>query len=236
MNEMRTLLVQLQTPSGEWVDVGLLRNRSEKSWFEFVDSYWEHGRRPVLGQTFEEHGQHWTPNAHVALPRWFSHLLPEGRLRTAVARAADVNIKREFELIRRLGDTDLPGAVRLIEPAHGVPDSKTPESVSDHAEEAEDPLLKFSLAGAQLKFSLYGDDRGLTVPAKGQAGNFIVKFPDGRGGFDHVPEAELASLELARSISIDTPRAQLIDPRTISGLEEWAKAASGMRALAVERF
>ena len=64
---------------------------------------------------FEEHGRFWRPNAHVALPRWFSHLLPEGRLREAVANAAGVSGQREFELIRRLGATDLPGAIRVIE-------------------------------------------------------------------------------------------------------------------------
>ncbi len=57
--------------------------------------------------------------------------------------------------------------------------------------------MKFSLAGAQLKFSVYGYGRGLTVPAKGQAGNYVLKFPDGRPGFSGVPEAELGSLELA---------------------------------------
>jgi serine/threonine-protein kinase HipA len=81
MSEQITLLVQLQKPSGDWVDVGLLRGDGSRNWFESLESYWELADRPVLGQVFEEHGRFWRPNAHVALPRWFSHLLPEGRLR-----------------------------------------------------------------------------------------------------------------------------------------------------------
>ncbi len=235
MSKESSLLVQLQSPSGEWVDVGYLRNRDEKNWFEFIGSYWGRADRPVLGQIFEERGRAWAPNTHVALPRWFSHLLPEGRLRDAVSRAAHIKSTREFELMRRLGSTDLPGAVRAIQLAQNLPTAAIPAPASENGGDHEDPLLKFSLAGAQLKFSVYGDERGLTVPATGQAGNFILKFPDGRPGFAGVPEAEFASLELARAIGIVTPGAKLIDPAGVTGLEEWATVARGS-ALAVERF
>jgi serine/threonine-protein kinase HipA len=93
------LLVTLQTPPGDWVDVGYLRNLREKNWFEFAASYWDLPDRPVLGQIFEERGRSWRPSARVALPNWFSHLLPEGRLRLAVAHAAHTNSKREFNLL-----------------------------------------------------------------------------------------------------------------------------------------
>lgn len=236
MSRESVLLVQLQSPAGEWIDVGHLRNRLEKNWFDFVDSYWERADRPVLGQIFEERGRMWEPNTHVALPRWFSHLLPEGRLRDAVARAANVNKSREFELIRRLGSTDLPGAVRVIEAARSIPAAPGfPAPADEDAGDSADPILKFSLAGAQLKFSVYGDERGLTVPTKGAAGNYIVKFPDERVGFGGVPEAELAALELARAAGINTPAARLIEPATVRGLEEWAAVTRG-KALAVGRF
>jgi serine/threonine-protein kinase HipA len=178
----------------------------------------------------------WESNTHVALPRWFSHLLPEGRLRDAVARAAKINKNREFELIRRLGATDLPGAIRVVEPTAPVPDvTALPPPAEEGGEDGTDPLLKFSLAGAQLKFSVYGDERGLTVPVAGRAGNYIVKFPDGRPGFGGVPEAELAALELARAVGIAVPYAKLIDPSTVGGLDEWA-ATTTDQALAIQRF
>lgn len=235
MGSQSALLVQLQTTTGDWVDVGLLYNVDQKNWFEFVDSYWDRADRPVLGQIFEERGPTWRPNTHVALPRWVSHLLPEGGLRDAVARAAQISSKREFDLIRRLGVTDLPGAIRVVEPCSPSPSVSAPVPADEIEDNEDDPLLKFSLAGAQLKFSVWRDERGLTVPARGQAGNYIVKFPDGRPGFDGVPEAELAALELARAIGIRTPSTRLINPASVAGLEEWAAVARGP-ALAVERF
>ncbi|MGH3869450.1 MAG: type II toxin-antitoxin system HipA family toxin [Pseudonocardiaceae bacterium] len=238
MSSESALVIQLQSSSGDWVDVGLLRNRDEHNWFEFADSYWERADRPVLGQIFEEHGRTWKPNSNVALPRWFSHLLPEGRLRSAVALAAAVSSKREFELLRRLGSTDLPGAARAIPAVLEDRTYRVPSQASEKEKEeagVEDPLLKFSLAGAQLKFSVYGDGRGLTVPATGQAGNVILKLPDGRPGFEGVPEAELGALELARAAGIEVPRAWLVDLVDVAGLEDWATAVKG-KALAIERF
>ncbi|MEO7193411.1 MAG: type II toxin-antitoxin system HipA family toxin [Pseudonocardiaceae bacterium] len=236
MSSESALVIQLQSSSGDWVDVGLLHSMDEHNWFEFADSYWERADRPVLGQIFEEHGRTWKPNSNVALPRWFSHLLPEGRLRSVVALAAAVNSKREFELLRRLGSTDLPGATRAIPAVLEGRTYRVPPQVSEKEEAGiEDPLLKFSLAGAQLKFSVYGDGRGLTVPATGQAGNVILKLPDGRPGFEGVPEAELGALELARTAGIEVPRAWLVDLADVAGLEDWATAVKG-KALAIERF
>ncbi|MGH3873525.1 MAG: type II toxin-antitoxin system HipA family toxin [Pseudonocardiaceae bacterium] len=236
MSSESALAIQLQSPSGDWVDVGLLHSRDEHNWFEFTDSYWERADRPVLGQIFEERGRAWKPNSNVALPRWFSHLLPEGRLRSAVALAADVSSKREFELLRRIGSTDLPGAARAIPVALEGRTDRVPPRVSEKDEvDLENPLLKFSLAGAQLKFSVYGDGRGLTVPAAGQAGNVILKLPDGRPGFEGVPEAELGALELARAAGIEVPRARLVDLVDVVGLEDWATVVKS-KTLAIDRF
>jgi serine/threonine-protein kinase HipA len=210
--------------------------QNQKNWFEFLESYWSLRDRPVLGQIFEERGRFWRPNAHVALPRWFSHLLSEGRLRQAVADTAHVSSRREFELLRRLGVADLPGAVRAV-PAISSPGGRSvpDQARAEESVEPDDPLLKFSLAGVQLKFSVYGDDRGLTVPARGRAGNVILKFPDGRPGFSGVPQAELGSLELARAVGIEAPAGFLISPSEVRGLEGWARRTTEL-ALAVPRF
>jgi serine/threonine-protein kinase HipA len=218
------------------IDVGFLFNAEVKNWFEFLDSYWNLPRRPVLGQTFEEHGRLWQPTAHVALPHWFSHLLPEGRLRDAVAAAAGTNKAREFNLLARIGIDDLPGALR-IGPADQLSGVKRPPElvVAEHEGDNENPLLKFSLAGTQLKFSIFRDEKSLTVPIKGQAGNAIAKLPDTRPGFSGVPETELASLNLARLSGIDTPAASLVSLSEIAGLEEWAREVSAP-ALLVARF
>jgi serine/threonine-protein kinase HipA len=231
-----TLGLQLQVGSGRWVDVGHLHHVNNRNWFEFHDTYWDMADRPVLGQIFEERGRAWRPSAMVALPHWFSHLLPEGRLRSAVAAAAHSHERREFELLKLLGVDDLPGAIRVLPvDVHGG--RLVPDDSYDEGDEVarDDPLLKFSLAGAQLKFSVYGKGKGLTVPAAGQAGNVILKFPDERPNFSGVPEAELACLVLAREAGIDTLNATLVSPHDVAGLEDWARRSSGM-ALAVTRF
>jgi serine/threonine-protein kinase HipA len=216
------------------VDVGYLHHADNRNWFEFADSYWRLGDRPVLGQIFEEHGQAWRPSARVALPHWFSHLLPEGRLRSAVAAAAHSHEVNEFELLRLLGPSDLPGAVRVV-PADSHGEYLVPDGGGEEDPERDDPLLKFSLAGVQLKFSVYGDGKRLTVPATGQAGNVILKFPDERPSFSGVPESELACLRLAGDAGIDAADAQLVSPHDVTGLEDWARRSVGM-ALAVRRF
>lgn len=236
MSRQGTLLLELQAGPDVWVEVGFLRHSESRNWFEFSDSYWELPNRPVLGQIFEERGRAYRPSAHVALPHWFSHLLPEGRLRQAVASAAHTNSVREFELLARIGQDDLPGALRARSVTSPADLSAPPELSTNMSDEGRtNALLKFSLAGAQLKFSVRADDRGITVPAKGEAGNVILKFPDGRVGFLGVPEAELGCLELARISGIPTPRAELWDPSKVDGLEEWAQRISG-QALAVHRF
>jgi serine/threonine-protein kinase HipA len=230
-------LVQLAVDGDQWIDVGLLVHSAEITRFESFDDYWEHPGRPVLGQVFEENGPEWQPSQRVTLPNWFSHLLPEGYLRSAVSQAIGVDSKREFFLLGRLGEEDLPGAVRVV-PAEddGLPRNDAGRYVAHAGQDSVDPdnpLLKFSLAGVQPKFSVLLDpDRGLTIPARGQAGDWIVKLADGRPGFEGVPEAEFASLELARACGINVPPTQLIPADTVAGLPKWAKGT----VFAIERF
>lgn len=228
-----SLLVRLQRPDGTWVEIGALNSRDNTNWFESFDDYWNLPDRPVLGQVFEP--QQRLPSSHVALPKWFSHLLPEGRLRQAVADAARVSTVREFELLARLGGEDLPGALQVIpwDPDAGgvAPEAEAEPDESDET----NPVLKFSLAGAQLKFSVHSSERGITVPVKGKAGNLIVKLPDPRPGFVGVPEAEYAAMSLARAIGLETPDVHLVDARDIAGLEHWAQELPGT-SFAIDRY
>src|SRR5207253_4544770 len=79
--------------------------------------------------------------------------------------------------------------------------------------------LRFSLAGVQLKFSAVMEaSGGLTVPAGGMGGSWIVKLPSAR--FAAVPENEFVMLELARRVGIAMPPNRLIDMAKIKGLPE----------------
>lgn len=235
--EAQSLVIQLQRISGEWVDVGVLWNHQANNWFEILPGYWEQPTRPVLGQIFEEHGRSWRPRAHVALPRWFSHLLPEGALRSAVSEAASVDPVREFELLRRLGPADLQGAVRAVPVVLDGDDYEIPPLAPEEFYEDGDPLLKFSLAGTQLKYSVFATEgKKLTVPARGLIGNVIAKLPDLRAGFDGVPEAEMGSLKLAEAAGIEAAKAELVGISDIEGLASWAPPIGNSPVLAVHRF
>jgi serine/threonine-protein kinase HipA len=157
-------------------------------------------------------------------------------LRAYLAQQAGVNAKREFFLLWVLG-RDLPGAL-TVRPADGEAwpaDAGTAEP--DQAERARRAnVLRFSLAGVQLKFSAVKSDRrnnGLTIPATGVGGSWIVKLPSAR--FQRVPENEFSMMTLAARLGMDVPEVQLVDVEAIEGLPEGIGRLDGP-ALAVRRF
>ena len=87
-----------------------------------------------------------------------------------------------------------------------------------------------------LNFSLFNDQRGLTLPAHGSAGNVIAKLQDGRRGFEGVPEAEFSALELARASGIDTVSARLASISEIAGIDDWVAQSRSSSVLIVDRF
>lgn len=99
---------------------------------------------------------------------------------------------------------------------------------------SENKPYRFSLAGVQLKFSALAESAsGLTIPASGVGGDWIVKLP--AQNFAHVPENEWAMLDLARQIGIPVPETRLLDLSEIVRLPD-VGVLSGNKALAVKRF
>ena len=84
---------------------------------------------------------------------------------------AGVKPGREFSLLAILG-ADLPGAL-TVTPIDRLQDTITPDKGErDRDEHAPEPVLRFSLAGIQLKFSaLMEATGGLTIPAGGIGGS-----------------------------------------------------------------
>src|SRR5437660_1674183 len=104
----------------------------------------------------------------------------------------------------------------------------------NHDERLPETALRFSLAGVQLKFSAVMEaSGGLTIPAGGMGGSWVVKLPSGR--FASVPENEYTMMALARTVGIEVPRTELIDIRDIRAMPAAAVAMEG-KALAVQRF
>jgi len=203
--------------------------------FSFDDSYAADPDRPVLSQSYySSDGELLTSTKTYSgkAPSFFSNLLPEGQLREYLAARGDIKPTHEFHLLSLLGE-DLPGAV-IAKPAEGfaLPLKKEEEGLSGK-KEAEQPL-RFSLAGVQLKFSaLLAHDGGLTIPASGMGGNWIVKLPS--PAYDKIPENEYAMMHMAGEIGLAVPETKLVPLSGIAGLPNFGKLR-GTQALAVKRF
>jgi len=209
----------------------------ERTIFSFREAYIENRSRSTLGLRFKDRlGQLITEFRpyKVKLMPFFSNLLPEGVLRTYLARQADVHPTREFFLLAALG-RDLAGAISVL-PADQVSHydrEDTGFSVEQEQNTSED-ILRFSLAGVQLKFSAVKDSHGgLTIPAKGVGGNWIVKLPSSQ--FSMVPENEFSMMTLADQVGIEVPPVELIDVQNIANLPEGVERF-GPQAFLIERF
>ncbi len=204
--------------------------------FTFSQEYIDNPHRPTLSLSFkDEYGNLITdlkPTRTRLLP-FFANLLPEGYMREYLASHAKVNPDREFYLLQALG-SDLPGAIK-IGPLSYVPESMAIDKglFSKHAEEA-DGALHFSLAGVQLKFSgIWENGVGLTIPAHGVGGDWIVKLPS--PSFVGVPENEYVMMELARLVGIEVPKTALVSLNQIKGLPKDITHL-GNHAFVIKRF
>jgi serine/threonine-protein kinase HipA len=214
----------------------LTRLPGDKALFAFDEAYIADAERPTLSLSFKDAFGGLIADVaptQTRLPPFFSNLLPEGSMRDYLAARAGVNPVREFYLIWALGH-DLPGALKIV-PFGGV---SLPPSDDDLPEapggmEADD-ILRFSLAGVQLKFSAVKEaSGGLTIPAEGVGGSWIVKLPSPT--YPDVPENEFAMMELARSVGIDVPETFLTPAAQISGLPQGMESI-GANAFVIRRF
>ena len=207
----------------------------EKTVFAFTDDYIKDPDRPTLGLGFKDiHGDLITDHRSfkIKLMPFFSNLLPEGHLRKYLSEKADIHPDREFFLIWVLG-RDLPGAVTL-EPADG--EEWPPVENLDPIEQAKahQDILRFSLAGVQLKFSAISDTAGgLTIPASGTGGDWIVKLPSQE--YRGVPENEFSMMTLARMVGINVPVIDLVDVSSIGNLPAGI-GKLGDHAFIIQRF
>ena len=222
-------------PIGTLTHVG-----GDRTLFAFNDAYIADEARPVLGLGFKDpFGELITAfrTTQTRVMPFFSNLLPEGQLRTYLAERASVKPAREFFLLWVLG-MDLPGAI-TIKPADGEawpPDAHDDADDDDdrHDDHRRENALRFSLAGVQLKFSAINEaSGGLTIPAQGVGGSWIVKLPSRQ--FAGIPENEFSMMTLARLLGMDVPAVQLVDIDAIQNLPDGIGALNG-QALAIERF
>ena len=216
----------------------LTRVPGDRTLFAFNETYIEDENRPVLSlhfkDTFGDMITDFRPMQTKVMP-FFSNLLPEGPMRTYLANRAGVNPEREFFLLWVLGE-DLPGAI-TVRPAEGEdwpPDVHESSDQEYEDEERKERVLRFSLAGVQLKFSAINESTGgLTIPARGVGGSWIVKLPSRE--YEGIPENEYSMMTLARFIGMDVPAIDLINPGDVTNLPEGMDNLGG-KALIIERF
>lgn len=215
----------------------ITRLPDDRSIFAFNENYAQDPNRPTLSLSFKDSLGDLITDFRpykMRVQPFFSNMLPEGQMRDYLSENAGVHPQREFFLLWVLGQ-DLPGAV-TIRPVDGdslPPDDPLPDD-EDRQNINEEQILRFSLAGVQLKFSAIMDATGgLTIPAKGVGGSWIVKLPSSQ--FESVPENEYAMMTLAGMVGIDIPEIQLVPLSDISRLPEGIESLKGS-ALVVERF
>lgn len=216
------------------VPVGWLERKGSDTWtFRFLQAYLELAERPVLGQMFEEDLER-EHTATLALPPFFSNLLPEGQLRRLLARMLRVNKDREAQLLAPLG-RDLPGAVLVLTAEEARPVASPPRMAPPPApdEQTVAARFRFSLSGVQLKFTAVEVGERWTLPASGHGRKWILKLPDPQ--FRGLPDAEFSALSWAAQSGIRVPEHRLVEATLIDGLPfDWNYLDT--RALAVARF
>lgn len=206
----------------------------DQTLFSFTDNYIEAEDRDVLSLGFKDALggliTDFRPTRTKLIP-FFSNLLPEETMRKYLAERAGVNPVREFFLLWVLGQ-DLPGAI-TVTPADN--ETLPPNVYEGESEDSPiDAPMRFSLAGVQLKFSaIQHVNGGLTIPATGTGGSWIVKLPSSR--FDAVPENEYSMMEMARQLGMDVPEIQLLPINQIANIPNGI-GKFGSRAFAIKRF
>lgn len=207
----------------------------DQSIFSFDDDYADDPDRPTLSLSFKgERGgllRDHRPTQTRLMP-FFSNLLPEGALRDYLARRAGLKPMREYPLLEALGP-DLPGAVTVRPVGEGPGDQDDDEHDDQHDDGAAGQgRLRFSLAGVQLKFSAVEKAQGgLTIPASGRGGDWIIKLPSVR--FRGVAANEYSMMRLAKAMGMEIPDVDLVPldqiERLPEGIEKFEEDAFAIR-------
>lgn len=213
--------------------------------FVVSEAYLRDARRPIL--TLGWHSPQSDPETQRrlaarrdkialrgALPPWFAGLLPEGALRELVLSEMGPGDHDQFDVLTRLG-ADLPGAV-VITPETDTPESAGPvriEKIEGLPAVRPRGIVKFSLAGVQLKLTANVRGERLYLPGHGESGRCIIKVA--AEGYRDLPEAEFGAMQLAGMIGINTAKCELMPREALSDIPD-RLLRHGPNVLVVERF
>lgn len=169
----------------------------------------------------------------VARP-FFENLLPEGQIRSAIARLKQVSARNTFALLGEIGG-DCAGAVSLW------PAGERPQRRAEYAPLSDERLteilgemqrrpllvaedeLRLSLAGAQNKLPVCYDGVQLALPRGSAPSSHILK--PGSPAFDHMPINEHFCMRFADALGLPVPRSELLrKPNPIYLVERYDRA------------
>lgn len=173
---------------------------------------------------------------------YFDNLLPEGGIRRALARFADLDDRDTFGLLREFGE-ESAGALTLL-PAGVIPPAPSSHGYSPLTRDdlrallaglPEVPLLvargrtKMSLAGAQHKLGVHLRGEELFLPASGAASSYILKPDNARSeSYPFCPANEHFVMSLARAVGLPVPATKLVHlPEPVYVVERYDRRLEG---------
>lgn len=150
---------------------------------------------------------------------FFENLLPEGEIRSAIARLKQLSERNTFGLLGEIGG-DCAGAISLW--PHGERPRRHEgyaELTDEHLAEvlagmARRPLLvladdlRLSLAGAQNKLPVFFDGSKLSLPRGSAPSSHILK--PGAPGFEGMPANEHFCMRLAAALELRVPDSSIL--------------------------
>ena len=204
LNRAGVLGIYLRPSPKEQLRVGtLVRDASGVMTFDVDENYIRLGERD-LSSAWRGKARPTTSRSHACatgttsrraatnLPSYFENLLPEGALLELVEKEFGTGAFDSFDVLRKLG-MDLPGAILARAEAGDEPPAAR---MTPSAKPTAPKVIRFSLAGVQLKFSMRSVNRRLTMPGVDESGDVILKLPTTT--FPGLPEAEYTALQLAK--------------------------------------
>lgn len=160
---------------------------------------------------------------HYRLTEWFmDNLLPEGQIRTAFAKTANINENNTFRLLEEYGG-DVAGAMTVLSEGNTPKTAEQQYSLITQEELASQitdslkgiPMMtqggrrRMSLAGAQDKVSLMYKDGEFYLPDVHSPSTHILKPDSLNKDYPYCPANEYFCMQLAKEVGLNVPKTYL---------------------------
>lgn len=199
---------------------GRLREEKGRLLFAYDKAWLESGRFIPLSVTMPRQAEEF-PDEVARV--FFDNLLPEGDIRSAVAKLRRVSERNTFGLLEEIGG-DCAGAISLWPEGHKpapregyapLSDSRLNRLLANLRKRpllATDDELRLSLAGAQDKLPVHYHEGRLALPRGSDPSSHVLK--PGSLGFAHLPVNEHFCMRLAAASGLAVPPSEVLRKAT----------------------